>query len=450
MSENTHTNDAEVEPYEVNEGSEMLVRDTSTGELYAGQWVENIVSEGDGITLGYFDDPIRGPRTPVRIPEKALYRHIAFTGETGYGKSTAVRNHLQQLATRGHGFAFFDPKGTEARSLLSQIPEDRVDDVVWVSVEEESVGFNIFETSTTRGDDNYEEEVQELTEAFIEVIKARVDGWGKTTDTILRAITVQLIRSEDSYTPIDLYKILNDEDEREWFVETFGDEVEEKCLSTLTEVSEESFDPLLRRLLLFVDNKYLRELLCAEDGMALGDVIQNDRILIADTGNIKKEISAFGVGIVTQCLWATAKTFGPVEPGFFVTFDEFDYYASPVLPIGDMISKGRSLRFGSVLAFQSMVQLPEDVEESLANVDNFYSFNTGRNPSTAAKVAQKYDCSMQKIMELEQFSFMGRIHRPDGTLTDPYVVNILPQMPPVRTDEERETVIANSVENYSE
>jgi len=79
----------------------------------------------------------------------SLFRHIWITGTTGYGKTTELLNMMVQWAYAGHGFTYFDPKGRDSRELLRKLPENRLEDVVWIepgsTIHEKTIGMNFLE-----------------------------------------------------------------------------------------------------------------------------------------------------------------------------------------------------------------------------------------------------------------------------------------------------------------
>ena len=78
----------------------------------------------DGLTLSQ----------PVFIDEKARARHIYVLGQTGTGKSIALENMAAHAIQNGEGICFIDPHGQSAETLVSQIPETRADDLIYIDL----------------------------------------------------------------------------------------------------------------------------------------------------------------------------------------------------------------------------------------------------------------------------------------------------------------------------
>jgi len=84
------------------------------------------------ITIGQHKDPMRGPRKPSQYTIDSLYRNMLITGLDGFGTNTLVKNIQLQLIERGYGMTFIEHRNDNSKSLLESIPEERLDDVVWI------------------------------------------------------------------------------------------------------------------------------------------------------------------------------------------------------------------------------------------------------------------------------------------------------------------------------
>ena len=82
-----------------------------------------------GLLLGF--NVFRGVKKPVRIGLGDRQRHMYVVGQTGTGKSTFLENLALQDMLRGDGFAFVDPHGDTAEKLLSMVPKERTEDVIY-------------------------------------------------------------------------------------------------------------------------------------------------------------------------------------------------------------------------------------------------------------------------------------------------------------------------------
>jgi molybdopterin-guanine dinucleotide biosynthesis protein len=115
----------ELEPYQVLNGNEYLVTDGS-GKLYAGKWFRDLLSNNsdEHVTVGSFDDPVRGADEPARIDYTQLYRHLAIFGRAGTGKSTLAESIVHQILAKGGAACYFNIKGDASFNFAQKLPDD--------------------------------------------------------------------------------------------------------------------------------------------------------------------------------------------------------------------------------------------------------------------------------------------------------------------------------------
>ena len=90
---------------------ERYGRRTKGPELLSGGWRRRLGKDGISFHLRYENGPLRwlpvGPS--FRIPRRLESSHIALMGDTGSGKSTAIRQILRQVQKRGETAIVYDP-----------------------------------------------------------------------------------------------------------------------------------------------------------------------------------------------------------------------------------------------------------------------------------------------------------------------------------------------------
>ncbi len=99
----------------------------------------------EGLLLGY--NVFRGAKKPIRLGLGDRQRHMYVVGQTGTGKSTFLENLALQDMLSGNGFAFVDPHGDTVEKLLSMVPRERTEDVMYFSPADMDypMGLNLFE-----------------------------------------------------------------------------------------------------------------------------------------------------------------------------------------------------------------------------------------------------------------------------------------------------------------
>jgi type IV secretory pathway TraG/TraD family ATPase VirD4 len=85
----------------------------------------NKALEADGLAIETAEKPsfFRKP-TQLRIPKSAEAKHIQIMGDTGTGKSTLIKQLLQQIADRGEIAIVYDPAGEFTESFYKESRKD--------------------------------------------------------------------------------------------------------------------------------------------------------------------------------------------------------------------------------------------------------------------------------------------------------------------------------------
>ena len=104
-------------------------------------------------TSGHVADTYIGSRTShlgveehVGIPDDARFMHVLTIGPTGFGKTQLMTHAALQDAEKDHGFAMVIPKGNAIDEVLAKLPDDRMDDVIYINPNRECVpAINLLE-----------------------------------------------------------------------------------------------------------------------------------------------------------------------------------------------------------------------------------------------------------------------------------------------------------------
>lgn len=455
-------------PYEMNpETSEMLAgREIYTYDDSGTPWmgkdiramIENRRYKPEAPTrIGYTKDNVKGVQD-IYIDHNALFRHLALFGQTGYGKSTLMRNIMLQWINSGYGICYIDPKGDDSYELLQQLPPHRIDDVVWVepanSSRAKQVGFNVFDTSAEPGDPKYENEVTSVAGDFVQILKDKSDNWGPQIGNITETMVTQLIRAKDPFNPIDLVKIITDEEERQVFAENYGDDLEQVFMQRIAEQDQAAFDPILRRVRSWVESRPTRQIMAHEESQInISEAVQQGKLLIINTSNIENSTTE---EIVTRMIisrvWSTIKTRetdGDEEPTpYFLCIDEFDKVISDSFDINDIVSQARSFRLSVFVANQQPSQLPDDVKQAMQQVQSLLSFHPGQNPRDQQEIAQVLgDVDSWKLSDLDRFQVVGRPYMNESQQSA-MVIHTYGEYPPLRDDEDAEKIVERSLDKF--
>ncbi|MGH7249407.1 MAG: hypothetical protein ACREGC_00350, partial [Minisyncoccia bacterium] len=82
-----------------------------------------------GVLLGI--NSYRGKDTEIRLGREDRMRHFYVIGQTGTGKTNIMLNMITQDIKNGDGCCYIDPHGTDIQTILSRIPKERYEDVIY-------------------------------------------------------------------------------------------------------------------------------------------------------------------------------------------------------------------------------------------------------------------------------------------------------------------------------
>src|SRR3989344_1032175 len=99
----------------------------------------------EGIILGI--NSYRGKNTEIHMAREDRMRHFYLIGQTGTGKTNIMLNMITQDIKAGDGCCYIDPHGTDIQTILSRIPKERIDDVIYFdpAYAARPIGLNMLE-----------------------------------------------------------------------------------------------------------------------------------------------------------------------------------------------------------------------------------------------------------------------------------------------------------------
>ena len=164
----------------------------------------------EGMLLGY--NLFRGAKKPIRLAIGDRQRHMYVVGQTGTGKSTFLENMALQDMLNGNGFAFVDPHGDTAEKLLSMVPKERAEDVIYFCPADMDfpMGLNLFEYTLPEQKDFL---IQEAINILYKLYDPNRQGMiGARFEHIFTNCAQLLMADPNGGTFVDIPKLLIDPD----------------------------------------------------------------------------------------------------------------------------------------------------------------------------------------------------------------------------------------------
>ncbi len=442
-------------------GGKPIITETVDEGTVAGPFVREMFEAGrhdapSPLWVGYTEDPQTGFReAPLRF--ESLFRHTWIAGTTGYGKTTELLNMMVQWAYAGYGFTYFDPKGRDSRELLRMLPDNRLEDVVWIepgsTTHEKTVGLNFLEVPECETTEDFENEVENRVENLKAVFDTS-DYWGINMEAITESMARAMMKSEQPFSIIDMYfTMLNAERREEFAVDVEDPYIREFCLE-IADMEEETVRPLLKRIKSWVENSVIRRIIAhRESTIDFREIIDNDRIVIVRTPVENTDIKKMVTLGVMRNLWSAIQRrsyeLDTTPDPYFVLCDEFDDIASENLDIESMLARARSMRLSVTLASQYPSQFDEETLKAMQNnCDNLLAFSVNDSDDAELLMKRFRDYTAEDLITTDQFKVWTRIPLSGGRYSEPVLVRTFPPYPPLRGSDDVDTIIEQSLERY--
>lgn len=328
----------------------------------------------------------RGKNVPFGIKAKDRTRHVYVIGKTGMGKSTLLENMAVQDIKNGEGFAFIDPHGQTAETLLDYIPEERIKDVLYFAPHDMGfpVSFNVMEDV---GADKRHLVVSGLMSVFE---KIWVDAWSARMAYILQNTLMALLEYPNS-TLLGVNRMLSDKAYRKKVVENITDPaVKSFWVDEFAKYNErymqEAGDAIKNKTGQFSTNPVIRNIIGQpKSSFDIRKMMDEKKIIIM---NLSKGLigesnaNLLGSMLTTRVyLAAMSRADLPLQqleqtPNFYFYVDEFQSFANATF--ANILSEARKYKLNLTIAHQYIEQMEEDVRNAVfGNVGTTITFRVG-------------------------------------------------------------------------
>jgi hypothetical protein len=378
-------------------------------------------------------------------------RHVYAVGQTGVGKSTLILNMALHDVHAGRGFAFIDPHGDNARTLIDFIPPERINDTVYFDPADADfpIGLNLIRAKT-------EAERHLIVSSVISAFKSIWrDSWGPRLEYILSMTVSALLECED-VSILGIPRMLVDEEYRAWAVRQIKDPILRSFwISEFAAYGErfmqEAIAPVLNKVNQLLAAPQLRNVLGqVKSRIDARAIMDTGRILVADVskGRLGEDKSnLIGALLVTQFqLAAMSRANVPEQErrDFMMFVDEFQSFTSDSFV--SILSEARKYGLGLVLANQYLAQIRPEIRNAVfGNVGSVISFRVGENDAEALEKEFGGAFAASQFVSLGKHEVFAKLLR-DGEWTEPFLGKTLP--PPSLRYDKGETIIRRSRQFY--
>ena len=330
----------------------------------------------------------RGTKTPIHILPDDRRRHMYIIGKSGVGKSTLLESMAIQDIKSGAGLCFIDPHGDSAEKLLSNIPAERADDVIWFepAAMERPIGLNLMEYETPEQKTLI---VNELINIFDLLYDLSKTGGPIFEQYFRNAAMLVMEDPESGNTLLEVPRVMSDSNFRAYkltrcnniVVKNFWQKEAEKAGG---EASLANMVPYITsKMTPFIANDMMRPIIAQQkSSINFRDIMDTQKIFLVNLSKGKigeLNMSLLGMIIVGKLLIASLSRANMAKEDrkdFFLYMDEFQNFSTKSIATG--LSEARKYGLSLVMAHQFIKQLKEEIRDAvLGNVGSIISFRIG-------------------------------------------------------------------------
>lgn len=366
-----------------------------------------------GTLLG--ENTYRNIQKKIYLTPEDRLRHFYVIGQTGTGKTTLLKNMIVQDIEQGAGVCMIDPHGTDIIDILSAIPPDRVDDVIYFdpSNMDRALGLNMLEY-----DKRFPEQktfvVNELFSIFQKLYGANPESMGPMFEQYFRNATLLVLEDPDSgSTLLDISRVMSDASYRAQklrkatnpVVVQFWQQIATKAGG---EASLENIVPyIVSKFDVFTANDYMRPIIGQQhSSFHFRDIMDTKKILLVNLSKGRLgEINAnlIGMIIVGKILMAALSRVDDVTksfPPFYLYIDEFQNVTTN--SISAILSEARKYKLGLTIAHQFIAQIDQNIRDAVfGNVGSIAAFRVGTEDAEIFAKQFTPICTASDLMNIE-------------------------------------------------
>ncbi len=320
-----------------------------------------------------------GVSVGVTFATEDRLKHTHIIGATGTGKSTLIANLIGQDISKGFGVILFDPHGDLIDDVISNIPSNRINDVVLVDPSdiEYSIGLNILQA-------NSEIEKEVLSGDLVASFKKLATSWGDQMNSVLGNAILAILENNEGGSLHDLRRFLIETDFRNSYLKNVQDpNVIYYWQKEYPLQRSNSIGSILTRLDTFLRPRSIRNMIIQKKGLDFENLLNTNKIILfkLSQGLIGTEnsflLGSLFLSKIHQAILRRQQNTN--RQPIFMYLDEFQNFITP--SIKEMLSGIRKYNVGLTLSHQDLQQLQREdgelLNSVLGNINNRVVFRVG-------------------------------------------------------------------------
>jgi hypothetical protein len=368
----------------------------------------------EGIILGV--NSYRGKETEIHLAREDRMRHFYVIGQTGTGKTNIMLNMITQDIKNGDGCCYIDPHGTDIQTILSRIPKERIDDVIYFdpAYTARPMGLNMLEY-----DPKYPEQktfvVNEMMGIFNKLFDMKIGGGAMFEQYFRNSAFLVMEDPESGSTLLEITRVLADKNFRDMklarcknpIIKQFWVSAEQtsgdQSLANFVPYISSKFDN-------FISNDIMRPVVLQQNSVFnFRKIMDEKKILLVNLskgrlGDINANlIGLVLVGKIQMAALSRVDMFGKPMNDFYLYIDEFQNVTTD--SISSILSEARKYRLSLNIAHQYISQLDEKIKNAVfGNVGSMAVFRVGTEDATFLEPKFKPIFSAQDITKLDNYN----------------------------------------------
>jgi hypothetical protein len=365
----------------------------------------------EGIILGV--NSYRGKDTEIHMAREDRMRHFYVIGQTGTGKTNIMLNMITQDIRNGDGCCYIDPHGTDIQTILSRIPKERIDDVIYFdpAYTARPMGLNMLEY-----DPRYPEQktfvVNEMMGIFNKLFDMKVGGGAMFEQYFRNSAFLVMEDPESGSTLLEITRVLGDKEFRDMklakcknpIIKQFWVSAEQttgdQSLANFVPYISSKFDN-------FISNDIMRPVVLQQNSVFnFRKIMDEKKILLVNLskgrlGDINANlIGLVLVGKIQMAALSRVDMFGKPMNDFYLYIDEFQNVTTD--SIASILSEARKYRLSLNIAHQYITQLEENIKNAVfGNVGSMAVFRVGTEDATFLEPKFKPQFTAHDITKLD-------------------------------------------------
>lgn len=355
----------------------------------------------------------RGDMTRVYMKELDRMRHLYVIGQTGTGKTGILLNMIAQDIKNGEGVCYIDPHGNDIQTLLSMIPQERAEDVIYFdpAYTPRPFGLNMLEY-----DPRYPEQktfvINELMNIFNQLFDMKTTGGPMFEQYFKNSAGLVMDHPESGSTLLEITRVLSDKAFRDMKLQHTTNPIIKQfwinAEKTTGEQGLENFVPYITsKFDTFISNEVMRPIVAQQNSsFNFRDIMDKKKILLVNLSKGRLgEINANLIGMIIvgklqMAALSRVDSFGKEYPPFYLYIDEFQNVTTP--SISSILSEARKYKLSLTVAHQYLAQLNEDIKGAiLGNVGSMALFRISPEDAIALEGRFKPTFSADDIIKLD-------------------------------------------------